>query len=128
MADDIELLVLRGRLKVNGDRLELRLRGPGGARWKPLASVLQLALAHGVGRVDVVQLVPDIRVLEYAPEPRALRPGVAGKVEHDRQALRQERAHVWRQRALQPGGALDEARDVGDLTRKQVIQELVLHD
>src|SRR5262249_45665683 len=91
-----------------------------------LAPVPELALAKGVGRVDEVQFVLGVRALEHSAEPRALNPRVAGKVEYDGQALRQERAHVWLERVPQSGGVLDESRNIEDLAGIESVQELVL--
>jgi hypothetical protein len=41
--------------------------------------------------------------------------------------LRQDGANVWRKRVLQSRRALHESRNVGDLARKQSIQEIVLN-
>src|SRR4030095_5917680 len=68
-----------------------------------------------------------VGTLEQLAEPCSLRSRIAGKVENDSDAVRQERTHVRPERVLQPGRVLDESRDVGDLARKQVIQEFVLN-
>jgi hypothetical protein len=74
-----------------------------------------------------MQFMLNIRALEYPTEPRTLRLCIARKVEYDRDPLRQESAHVWLERILQSGRALDESRYVSDLARIQTIQELVLY-
>jgi hypothetical protein len=53
--------------------------------------------------------------------------GIAGKIEHDRNTLRQASANVFPERLLQSRRALDESRKAGDLARKHGIQEIVLH-
>ena len=117
--NNIEPFVIRGGLEIRGDGFELRLRGPSRAGRVALASVLQLTLAQGVRRVYEMQFVFRTRGFEQLPEPRALRPRVAGEVEHDGNAFRQQGADVGRQRILKPGGVLDEYLYVGDLAGEQ---------
>src|SRR6266487_3545561 len=69
----------------------------------------------------------NIRTLDQLAKPRTLRLGIAGEIEHDGDTLRQESANVWREGVLQPRRALHESRNVGDLARKQDVQEIVLH-
>jgi hypothetical protein len=128
VTDDIEPFILGWRLEVRGDRLELGVGGPGSAGRQVPAPLPELPLAQGVGGVHEMELMPDIRALEYPTEPGPLGPRIAGKVEHHGHPLRQERAHVWLERVLQSRGVLDELGDVGDLARVQAVQELVLHD
>jgi len=92
------------------------------------ASLPELTPAHGIRRVDVVQLVLDMRALEELTEPRTLRLCVAGKVEYDGNAFRQNSADVRGEDMPQPGGALEEPGHVGDLPGKEMLQELVLHE
>ena len=92
------------------------------------ASLPQLTLAEGIGRVDEVQLVLDIRALEQLPEPGTLRLCVAGKVEDHGNASRQNGADVCGEGVPQPRGALEEPGYVGDLAGKEKLQELVLHE
>src|SRR6516165_11137067 len=60
------------------------------------------------------------------PYPLCLRGGC--EIEHDGDPLRQENANVWRERVLQSRITVHEGRNVGDLARKQGIQEIVLHE
>src|SRR6266513_2545366 len=69
----------------------------------------------------------NIRTLDQLAKPRTLRLSIAWKIEHDGDTLRQEGANVWRERVLQSRRALHESRNVGDLVRKQGMQEIVLH-
>ena len=62
-----------------------------------------------------MQLMLNIRALEYSAEPRTLRLGIARKVEYDGDALRQECANVCLERFLQSGRALDVFRNISDL-------------
>src|SRR5258705_13911442 len=73
-----------------------------------------------------MQLMLNIRSFNQLAEPRTLLPGIAGKIEHDGNTLRQESAKVGRERALQSRRVLDECRYVGDLARKQGTHEIVL--
>src|SRR6186713_1577715 len=86
--DDVECFVVCGRLKIGRDRLEFRVGRPRSAGGQVSRSILELMLAHRVRRVDEMQLVLDVRALEYVAEPGTLRPRVAWKVEHDRHAPR----------------------------------------
>src|ERR1700741_4678276 len=74
-----------------------------------------------------MQLMLNIRMLDQLAKPCTLHLGVAGKIEHDRNPLRQKSANVWRERVFQSRRAFNESRNVGDLARKQDIQEIVLH-
>ena len=127
MADDIELLILGGSLKIGIDGFEIRVAGPGRARWQPLASVSKPTLAQGVGCVYKVQFVLSLRTLDQLAKPRPLRPGIPGKIEHDGDPFRQKSANVWGERVLQPGRELHVSRNVGDLTGEQGFQAIVLH-
>src|ERR1700745_2641063 len=69
----------------------------------------------------------NIRTLDQLAKPRTLRFGIAREIEHDGDPLRQKSANVWPKRVLQPRRALHESRNVGDLARKQGVQEIVLH-
>jgi hypothetical protein len=69
----------------------------------------------------------NIRTLDQLAKPCTLHLGVAGKIEHDRNTLRQKSANVWSERVLQSRRTLDESRNVRDLARKQGIQEIVLN-
>src|SRR5262245_53503826 len=100
MTDDVEPLLRQWRLEICRDGVELRFRRPRSARREMLGSLLELTLAHGVRRVDKVQLMLRVGTLEQLAEPRTLRSRIAGKIEDDGDALRQERTHVWSQRVL----------------------------
>src|SRR5271165_4144973 len=69
----------------------------------------------------------NIPTLDQLAKPCTRHLGIAGKIEHNRNTLRQESTNVWRERVLQSRRALDESRNVGGLARKQGIQEIVLH-
>jgi hypothetical protein len=69
----------------------------------------------------------NIRTLDQFAKACTLHPGITRKIERDRDAPRQESANVYRERVLQSRSTLDESRNVGDLTRKQRVQEIVLH-
>jgi len=60
------------------------------------------------------------------PCPLCLRGGC--EIEHDGDPIRQENANVWRERVLQSRITVHKGRNVGDLARKQGIQEIVLHE
>src|SRR5262249_27894012 len=121
VTDDMEPLILRRGPKVRGDRVELRLRGPRSARGKMLGSLLELALAHGIRRVDEVQFVLRIGGLEQLAEPCSLRSGIPRKDEDDRDTLRQEHTNLGRQRVLQGRREFNESKEVDDLTGKQAL-------
>ena len=127
MTDDIEVFILRWRLKMGSNGFKVRVPGPGSASRSRRASLAKLTLTQGVGRVYEVQLMLNIRTLDQLAKPCTLQLGVAGEIEHDRNTLRQKSANVWRERVLQSRRALNESRNVGDLARKQGIQEIVLH-
>ena len=128
MTDDVESFVLRWRLKIDRHCLELRICRPwrSGRQWP--APLPELTLADGIRRVDEVQLVPDVRELEDFPEPCALRPGIARKIEYDGNAFRQDRADMWRDGVPQPQRAVEEPGHVGDFAGKEMLQELVLDE
>jgi hypothetical protein len=69
VTDDVERFVVRWRLEIQSDGVELRIRRPRSAGRQVLRSILQLTLAQFVRRVDEVQLVLDMRALEHLPEP-----------------------------------------------------------
>src|SRR5687767_9601218 len=75
-----------------------------------------------------MQLMLDLRVLEYSAEPRTLRVCIARKVEYDGNALRQDGANVRREGVPQPRRAIDESRYISDLAGEELIQELVLYE
>src|SRR5688572_25248752 len=70
----------------------------------------------------------DMRALEYSAKPRTLRFRIAGKVEHDGNAFRQEGANVRREGVPQPRRAVHESGYISDLARKELVQELVLYE
>src|SRR5262249_55152441 len=122
MTDDVELFILRWRLKIRIDDFEVRVRCPKSVVRQPHASLTKLIFAQGIRSVYKVQLMLNLRTLDQFAKPRTLRLRIGGKIEHDGDTLRQESADVWRERVLQPRRALDESRSVGDLTGKQSIQ------
>ena len=83
-----------------------------------LAPLPELTFAQSIRRIYKVQFMLGMGPLEQLTEPGTLRFGIAGKVEDDGDALRQESTHVWRKRVLQSGRALDESRYIRDLVRK----------
>src|SRR6187551_2974787 len=128
VTNDVERFVVGWRLEIQSDGVELRLRRPRSAGRQVLRSILQLTLAQFVRRVDEVQLVRDIRALEHLPEPGPLRPGVAGEVENDRHPLRQHGANVRRYGMSQARRAVQDTGHIGDLTRKEALEEFVLDE
>ena len=66
--------------------------------------------------------------LEHFPEPGPLRPRVAGEIENDRNTLRQHGADVRRDGMSQARRAVEETGHVGDLTRKEALEEFVLDE
>ena len=68
-----------------------------------------------------------IGALEELTEPGPLRYCIGRKVEYDGDALRQESTNVWPKCIPQSGRVLDESGYISDLSRKEVIQELVLN-
>jgi hypothetical protein len=84
------MLIFSGHLEVRRDRIELSVRGPGGARGQTCASLPQLALAEIIRSIDEVQLMLDVGALEELSKPPTLRSGIAGKIEDDRNSPRQE--------------------------------------
>ena len=81
MTNEVESLIFSGRLEVRRDRIELSVRGPGGARGQSFASLPQLALTELIGSVDEVQFMLDAGALEELSKPPTLRSGIAGKIE-----------------------------------------------
>ncbi len=63
----------------------------------------------------------NICALDQLAKPCALCFGIAGKIEHDGDILRQEGANMWRECVLQSRRAPHEPRNVGNLARKQGI-------
>ena len=90
MTNDIELLILSRRLEIGCDCIELSFLSPSGAGRQGFASLPQLTLTEIIGSVYEVQFVFDVGALKEPSKPLALRPSVAGKVEDDRHAPRQE--------------------------------------
>src|SRR6478672_431999 len=69
----------------------------------------------------------NIRALDQLAKPLTLRLGSGCEIKHDGDPFRQESANVGRERVLQSRVALDECLNVGDLARKQGLQEIILH-
>lgn len=127
MTNDVEVLILSGRLEIGGDCIELSFRGPGGAGRQRFASLPQLTLAEIIGSVYEVQLVFDVGALNEPSKPLALRPSVAGKVEDDRHSPRQEILDEARQGGSHSGGAFDEVLDAENFVGIQCVEEFVLN-
>jgi hypothetical protein len=75
-----------------------------------------------------MQLVLDMSVLEDFPEPCTLRLCIAWKIEYHGNAFRQDGADVGRDGVPQPRRAVQEPGYVCNLARKEMLQELVLHE
>jgi hypothetical protein len=83
MTNDIELLIVGGRLKVRRDCIELHIRGPGSAIRQRSAALFQLALAEIIGHVDKVQFMFNAGAFKERSKPLTLYSSIARKVEHD---------------------------------------------
>jgi hypothetical protein len=77
-------------LEIRRDSVELGVRCPSGAWGKPFASLLELALASIIRCIDEVQLVFGVCAFKQVAEPGSLVSCIAGEVEDDRHASRQE--------------------------------------
>src|SRR5215831_13316261 len=128
MADDIELFLLGWRLEIRIDRFKVFLCGPAGAGRQPPASIPKLRFAHGVWRVHKMQLVLNMCALDQLAKPCPLCFRGGCEIEHDGDPIRQENANVWRERVLQSRITVHEGRNVGDLARKQGIQEIARYE
>ncbi len=127
MANDVEHLVVGGRLEVRCDCIELGVRGPSSACGQTFASLSQLALTEIIRSVYEVQFVLDVGALKKLSKPLTLSSGIPGKVEDDRDSTRQEIPDVRRQGVSEPSGALGEIVDGSDLTGIQSTKEFVLN-
>ena len=75
-----------------------------------------------------MQFVLNVCALDQLAKPCPLCLRGGRKIEHDRNPIRQENANVGRQRVLQSRLTVHEGRNVGDIARKQGIQEIALHE
>jgi len=127
MANDVEHLVVGGRLEVRCDCIELGVRGPSSACGQTFASLSQLALTEIIRSVYEVQFVLDVGALKKLSKPLTLSSGIPGKVEDDRDSTRQEIPDVRRQGVSELSGVLGEIVDGSDLTGIQSTKEFVLN-
>ena len=81
MTNDVELLIVSGRLEIRRDCIELSVRGPGRARGQSFASLSQLALTEIIRSVYEVQFMRDVGALEELTKPLTLSSGIARKIE-----------------------------------------------
>ena len=82
VSNDIEVLIIRGRLKIRCDCIELGiLRSPGRANRESCASLSQLAFTEIIRHVDEVEFMLDVCAFNDLSKPLPLNSSVARKVE-----------------------------------------------
>jgi hypothetical protein len=128
MADHVELFIVGWGLKIRSYGFKVRFARPGSTSRQSRAPLTKLTFAQGVGCVDEVQFMHDLRTLDQTAKPSTLRFSSSSEIEHHRDPLRQEGANVGRERVLQSGIALHKFRNAGDLAGIQRSQPIVLHE
>ena len=112
--NDVEVLIISGRLKVRRDGVKFGIRCPRRALGQRCASLPELAFAGVIGRVDEMQLMRHAGALDEIAKPLPLFARVARMIEHDRCASREQVHDKRRQRVAQPARTAHIVRDIQD--------------
>ena len=79
MADHVELFIVGWGLKIRSYGFKVRFARPGSTSRQSRAPLTKLTFAQGVGCVDEVQFMHDLRTLDQTAKPSTLRLVAAAK-------------------------------------------------